>query len=96
MDTRIDGTEEFSNNEVVAESALAPMDSEDQSTSASASKPKKQKATKRQKLASGKTSVQEKLVCRYCGSDDLAPSLPRKNTTKTEEFPVPEAGCTVS
>jgi hypothetical protein len=82
MDTQQDGTKEFSNNKVVGEATLAPMDSDDQVTSASSSKPKKPKVAKRPKLASKKTSGQEKLVCRYCGSDDLAPSFKKRRDTR--------------
>jgi hypothetical protein len=82
MDTEQDGTKEFSNNKVVGESALAPAESEDQVKSSSASKPKKQKPAKRAKLASGKTSGQEKLVCRYCGSEDLAPTFKKRRDAR--------------
>jgi hypothetical protein len=33
-------------------------------------------------LASRKTSGQEKLVCRYCGSDDLAPSFKKRRDAR--------------
>src|SRR5580700_4427903 len=82
MDMQEGGTKEFSNNKVVGESALAPMDPENQVKSASSSKPKKPKVAKRAKLASRKTSGQEKLVCRYCGSDDLAPSLKKRRDAR--------------
>ena len=82
MDTPPDGTKEFSNNKVVGESALAPTDSDEQVSSASSSKPKKRKVAKRSKLAPGKTSGQEKLLCRYCGSDDLAPSFKKRRDAR--------------
>jgi hypothetical protein len=31
--------------------------------------------TKRSQVKAGRSSTSEKLVCRYCGSDDLAPSF---------------------
>jgi hypothetical protein len=79
---QLPSTEEFSNNKVVGEPALASTDSDDQIKSASSSKPKKQKVAKRPKPASGKTSGQEKLVCRYCGSDDLAPSFKKRRDAR--------------
>src|ERR1700689_1540579 len=82
MDTQPDGTKEFSNNKVVGESALASMEPDDQLKSESSAKPKKPKVAKRAKLASGKTSGQEKLVCRYCGSDDLAPSFKKRRDAR--------------
>jgi hypothetical protein len=82
MDTQPDGTKEFSNNKMVGESALAPIGSDDRVTSATSSKPKKQKPAKRAKPASRKTSGQEKLVCRYCGSDDLAPSFKKRRDAR--------------
>jgi len=82
MDMQPDGTKEFSNSKMVGESALAPIDSDDQVKSASLLKPKKQKVAKRPKLASKKTSSQEKLVCRYCNSDDLAPSFKKRRDAR--------------
>src|SRR5581483_109328 len=82
MDTRIDGTEEVSDDKMVGEPAHTAIDSDDQIKSASSSKPKKHKVAKRPKLASGKTSGQEKLVCRYCGSDDLAPSFKKRRDAR--------------
>jgi hypothetical protein len=82
MDTQQDGTKEFSNNKVVGASVLAPVDPDQPVTSASLSKPRKQKVAKRAKLASRKTSGQEKLVCRYCGSDDLAPSFKKRRDAR--------------
>ena len=82
MDMQTDGTEEFSNNKVVGEPGLASTDSDEPVKSASSSKPKKQKVAKRSKPASGKTSGQEKLVCRYCGSDDLAPSFKKRRDAR--------------
>jgi hypothetical protein len=82
MDTQHDGTEEFSNNKVVGEPALASTDSDDQLKSATSSKPKKRKVAKRPKPGPGKTSGQEKLVCRYGGSDDLAPSFKKRRDAR--------------
>src|SRR5580704_2378499 len=86
MDTRQDGANEFPNSKMVGESALAPMDTDDGVKSASSSKPKKQKVAKRAKLASGKTSSQEKLVCRYCGSDDIAPSFKKRRDARCRAY----------
>jgi hypothetical protein len=82
MGMQTDGSEEFSNNKVVGEPAQAAIDSDDQIKSASSSKPKKQKVAKRPKPAAGKTAGQEKLVCRYCGSDDLAPSFKKRRDAR--------------
>jgi hypothetical protein len=82
MDTQQDGTSEFSNSKVVGQPALAPIDLDDRVKSAKPSKPKKQKPARRVKLASGKTSGQEKLVCRYCGSNDLAPSFKKRRDAR--------------
>jgi hypothetical protein len=82
MDTRQEGANEFPNSKIVGESALAPIGSDDQVRSASSPKPKKQKVAKRAKLAPRKTSGQEKLVCRYCGSADLAPSFKKRRDAR--------------
>jgi hypothetical protein len=82
MDTQQDGTKEFSDDKMVGEPAQAPTESDDQLKSATSSKPKKQKVAKRPKPATGKTSGQEKLVCRYCGSDDLAPSFKKRRDAR--------------
>jgi hypothetical protein len=82
MDAEQDGTKEISNSKVVGEPALEPVDSEDPVKSASSSKPKKQKVVKGAKPVSRKTSGQEKLVCRYCGSDDLAPSFKKRRDAR--------------
>jgi hypothetical protein len=81
MDTEQDDTKEFSNSKVIGVTALAPIGSDDQVKIASAAKPKKQKSAKRAKPAARKTSG-EKLVCRYCGSDDLAPSFKKRRDAR--------------
>jgi hypothetical protein len=40
-----------------------------------AAKPAKGSADKKEKLGKAKPEKLEKLVCRYCGSDDLSPSF---------------------
>ena len=82
MDTQEDGTKEFSNSKVIGASILAPVNPDGRVKSANSSKPKKQKPAKRARPASGKTSGQEKLVCRYCGSDDLAPSFKKRRDAR--------------
>jgi hypothetical protein len=59
MDTTEGGTKGFSNNKVVGESALAPMDTDDGVKSASSSKPKKQKVAKRESQHRGKLRVKK-------------------------------------
>jgi hypothetical protein len=82
MDMQTDGTKEVSDDKMGGEPALASTDSDEPVKSATPSKPKKQKVAKRPKPASGKTSGQEKLVCRYCGSDDLAPSFKKRRDAR--------------
>jgi hypothetical protein len=82
MDTREDGTKEFSNNKVIGASVLAPVDPDDRVKSANSSKPKTQRVAKRAKLVAKKTSGQEKLGCRYCGSDDLALSFKKRRDAR--------------
>jgi hypothetical protein len=82
MDTTEGGTKGFSNNKVVGAAVLAPADPDQSATRTNSSKPRKKKVAKRAKLASGKTSSQEKLVCRYCGSDDLAPSFKKSRDAR--------------
>jgi hypothetical protein len=82
MDTQEGGTKEFSNNKVVGASVLAPAEPGQPATRTNSSKPRKKKVANRPKLASRKTSVQEKLVCRYCGSDDLAPSFKKRRDAR--------------
>jgi hypothetical protein len=82
MDMQTDDIKEFSDDNMVGEPAHTAIDSDDQIKSASSSKPKKQRVAKRPKPASGKTSGQEKLVCRYCGSDDLAPSFKKRRDAR--------------
>ena len=81
MDTRQEAALEFTDNQKVDESADTPKGSDNQVKRANSSKPKKQKVAKRPK-PSGKASEQEKLVCRYCGSDDLAPSFKKRRDAR--------------
>ena len=81
MDTRQGAALEFTDNQKVDESTDTPKGSDKQVKRATSSKPKKQKATKRPK-PSGKASEQEKLVCRYCGSDDLSPSFKKRRDAR--------------
>ena len=78
MDTREVAATELPNTTNVDETAVAPKASVKSATS---SKPKKQKVAQRPKPA-GKTSGQEKLVCRYCGSGDLSPSFKKRRDAR--------------
>jgi hypothetical protein len=86
MDTTEGGTKGFSNNKVVGAAVLAPADPDQSATRTNSSKPRKKKVAKRAKLASGKTSSQEKLVCRYCGSDDIAPSFKKRRDARCRAY----------
>ena len=82
MDTRQEAAFEFTDNGKVDESTVTSKESDNQVKHATSSKPKKQKVAKRPKRASAKTSGQEKLVCRYCGSDDLSPSFKKRRDAR--------------
>lgn len=81
MDTRQEGAIDFPNHAHVDESAVALKESKSQATGTTSSKPKKRN-TKHTKRAAAKTSGQEKLTCRYCGSDDLAPSFKKRRDAR--------------
>jgi hypothetical protein len=82
MDTRQEAAIEIPDTRKVDEAAIASEESDNQVKRATSSKPRKQKVAKRPKRASGKTSGQEKLVCRYCGSDDLSPSFKKRRDAR--------------
>jgi hypothetical protein len=81
MDIREEAAGEFTDTSKVDESAVLAKGSDSRARERALSKPKKQKAAKRA-TAAGKTSGAKKLVCRYCGSDDLAPSFKKRRDAR--------------
>ena len=67
--------------EVLDKTSHTPLKSAQQNASRAAAKKVSKKATghktktKRPRAKAIRSSTSEKLVCRYCGSDDLAPSF---------------------
>ena len=68
--------------EVIADASPARAKKEAAAKSKSSPRSKTRKAAPRRPQSSRAKSNGEKLICRYCGSDDLAPSFRKRRDTR--------------